>query len=77
MSLQRLLVKAWPGGTPAHRAAPAIVLLAMALAATAGLVIAGLVIAAAQAPATSVSTVHVPLIDNCLQMDRPGRPTPC
>jgi hypothetical protein len=61
----------------AHRTALVIVLLAMALAATAGLVITRLVSDAAPAPATSVSTVHQPPIDNCLQLDRPGRPTPC
>jgi hypothetical protein len=61
----------------AHRAALVIVLLAMALAATAGLLITRLVSDAAPAHATSVSTVHVPPIDDCLQLDRPGRPTPC
>jgi hypothetical protein len=61
----------------AHRAALVIVLVAMALAVVAGLVIARLVPDASPAPATSVSTVHVPPIDNCLRVDRPGRPIPC
>jgi hypothetical protein len=61
----------------AHRAALVIVLLAMALAVAAGLVIARFVADATPAPATSVSTVHVPPIDNCLRTDRPGRPIPC
>ena len=61
----------------AHRVALVIVLLAMALAVAAGLVIARFVADATPAPATSVSTVHGPPIDNCLLVDRPGRPTPC
>lgn len=68
----------------AHQAALVIVLLAMALAATAGLFIARLVSDAAPAPATSVSTVHgptfvhVPAFDDnrCQQLSRPG-PTAC
>jgi hypothetical protein len=62
----------------AHRAALVIVVLAMALAATVGLLAARLVSDAAPAPATSVTTVHVPPIQNpCMQLDRPGRPVPC
>jgi hypothetical protein len=68
----------------AHRAALVIVLLAMALAATAGLLVARIVSDAGAAPATSVSTVHVPRFvpvptpaqDNCPQMGRRGQ-TPC
>jgi hypothetical protein len=62
----------------AHRAALVIVLLAMALAAIGGLLVARLVSDAAAAPATSVSTVHVPTSgqDNCPQMGRRGE-TPC
>jgi hypothetical protein len=65
----------------AHRAALVIVLLAMALAATAGLLVARIVSDAAPAPATSVSTVHAPRFvqvptsggDNCPQMGRRGQ----
>lgn len=69
----------------AHQAMLVIVLLAVALAATAGLFIARLVADAAAPPATSVSTVHAPtfvqvpttsLQDNCPQMGRRGQ-TPC
>lgn len=61
----------------AHRAALIIVLFALALVAAAGLVAARLVSDAAPAQGTQVSTGHVPAVDNCLQADRPGRPTPC
>ncbi|HEV7186941.1 MAG TPA: hypothetical protein VGN28_03515 [Blastococcus sp.] len=65
----------------AHRAALVIVLLALALAATAGLLIAQLASNAAPAP---VSTVHGPTFvpvptvsqDNCPQQGRRGQ-TPC
>jgi hypothetical protein len=68
----------------AHRAALVIVLLAMALAATTGLLIARVVSDAAPAPATSVSTVHGPTFvhvppsdqDICPQQGRRGQ-TPC
>jgi hypothetical protein len=68
----------------AHRAALVIVLLAMALAATTGLLIARIVSDAGAAPATSVSTVHTPTFvhvpttsqDNCPQQGRRGQ-TPC
>ena len=67
----------------AHRAALLIVLLAMALAATAGLLIARIVSDAAAASATSVSTVHTPRFvpippsdGICPQMGRRGQ-TPC
>jgi hypothetical protein len=61
----------------AHRAALVIALLAMALAVTAGLLVARLVSDAAPAPATSVSTVHLPTIDTCVPFNRLGGPTPC
>jgi hypothetical protein len=68
----------------AHQAALIIVLLAMALAATTGLLIARVVSDSAPAPATSVSTVHSPTFvhvpasgqDNCPQQGRRGQ-TPC
>ena len=62
----------------AHMAALAIALMVMAIAAGGVLLITRLRSDAAPAPATSVSTVHVPSSggDTCPQMGRPG-PTPC
>jgi hypothetical protein len=60
----------------AHRAALLLVLVAMALATAAGLLITRLVSDAAPAAGTSVSTVHVPPVESCPLIGRPG-PTPC
>jgi hypothetical protein len=58
----------------AHRAALAIVILSMALAATLGLFAARLASSSPSAPASSVSDVHPqPTDDGCL-LARPGGP---
>jgi len=61
-----------------HRAALVIGILCVALAATLGLLAARVFTGTSPAPASSVSTVHVPVTDNaCQRVDRPGRPIPC
>jgi hypothetical protein len=57
-----------------HRAALAIVLLSMALAATLGLLAARLVTAAVPVAPASVSGVHLEPTDNGCQLARPGQP---
>jgi hypothetical protein len=61
-----------------HRAALAIVILCMALAVAGGLLAARAFSGGTPAPASSVSTVHLPATQNpCAKLDRPGRPLPC
>ena len=57
-----------------HRAALAIVILAMALATTLGVLVARILTESTPIPASSVSTVHLQPTDNGCQLARPGQP---
>jgi hypothetical protein len=57
-----------------HRAALAIIILSMALAASLGLLAVRLVNGAVPAAPASVSDVHLQPTDNGCQLARPGRP---
>jgi hypothetical protein len=57
-----------------HRAALAIILLSLALAASLGVLAARLVSTAVPVPPASVSTVHLQPTDNGCQVARPGQP---
>jgi hypothetical protein len=66
------------GWARVHRAALVIGILCVALAATLALLAARTFTGTTPAPATSVTTVHLPVTDNaCQRVDRPGRPIPC
>jgi hypothetical protein len=62
--------------TRAHRAALAIAVLGLALAATLGVLLATLLTGAASpaVPGTSVSGTHLSPTDNGCQLARPGQP---